>query len=76
MAGIIRLQKIRVKGRKGEDYYSYRLGLPNEVGRTIDHLVGKAFTCHVTDEGILFRPIELGPPVGIDLPPWAKKTGK
>jgi hypothetical protein len=49
----------------------YKLTLPREIADALpDDLL---FTCELTDDGILYRPVTIGSLSDLDLPDWARR---
>jgi hypothetical protein len=50
---------------------NYSLTIPTTIARELPDEI--RFYCELTDEGILFRPVEQGQGENLDLPAWAEK---
>ena len=59
------------KRRNGEPFMNYSLTIPTTIARELPDEI--RFYCELTDEGILFRPVEQGQGDNLDLPAWAEK---
>jgi len=59
------------KRRSGEPFMNYSLTVPTKIARELPKEI--RFYCELTDEGILFRPVESGIGEGVELPAWAEK---
>lgn len=57
--------------RNGEPFLNYSLTIPTMIARELPE--DMKFYCHLTDEGILFRPVESDEGENFDLPEWATK---
>ena len=63
---------LRVQGRPREGYAAYTLTVPATICRLLPAaLAGALFTCELTDDGILFRPLS-APNNSSAEPEWVK----
>jgi len=65
----IGLSMLRTQGTR--NHASFILTIPAAIGLPA-HLLGTAFSCELTQEGILFRPAIDGRLPAPELPAWAK----
>lgn len=69
--------KIRkfVNGHRKDEtpFTNYSLTIPVQIAQKLPDTI--RFTCELTDEGILFRPVAKAEDDAISLPSWAKQNG-
>jgi hypothetical protein len=59
------------KRKNGDPFLNYSLTIPTMIARELPD--DMKFYCQLTDEGILFRPVDAGSGDSVDLPAWAAK---
>jgi hypothetical protein len=58
------------RNSKGDAFWNYSLTIPTDIATKLP--MDRQYTCELTKEGILFKPVETeAPPV--ELPAWAQK---
>ena len=58
------------KRKSGEPFLNYSLTIPTNIARELPN--DMKFYCDLTEEGILFRPVDESEIEGANLPDWAK----
>lgn len=58
------------KRKDGKPFINYSLTIPTPIAKELPS--DMKFYCQLTEDGILFRPVENGNGDTVDLPAWAK----
>jgi hypothetical protein len=60
-------------GVQSHGHKSYKLGLPWQIAESIP--AGTEFTAHLTEEGVLYRPVLIEDTQPVEVPSWIARVG-